>query len=86
MVDFRDRVGVLAQGGGAAAAVAEAGGGLTQVRAADQELARGAVASALDVEFYPSRVRSLGDPVRNPVRVPLPGMRWVIREQVRVLS
>ena len=40
-VYFGDRVGVVAQGGGGAAAVAEAGGGVAQVDASGQELAGG---------------------------------------------
>jgi len=38
-VDLGDRVGVVPQRGRAAAAVAEAGGGVTQVEAADEKLA-----------------------------------------------
>jgi hypothetical protein len=66
--------------------VAEAGGGVPEVEAADEELAGGVVAAALDVEFHPGRGRSVGDPVRDPVRVPRPGVGRVVGEQVGVVS
>jgi hypothetical protein len=70
----------------AAAAVAEAGGGVAQVEAAREKLAGGVVPSALDVELHPGRVCGLGGLVRGPVRVPRPGVRRVGGEQVRVIS
>jgi hypothetical protein len=85
-VDFGDWVGVVAQGGRASAAVTEAGGGVAQVETAGEELAGGVMASAFDVELYPGRVRSVGDPVRDPVRVPRPGVRGVVGKQVGVIS
>jgi hypothetical protein len=51
------------------------GGGVPQVEPAGQELARGVVTAALDVEFYPGPGRDFSDPVRDPVRVPRPGVR-----------
>jgi hypothetical protein len=42
--------------------------------------------TALDVEFDPGSGRDLGDPVRDPVRVPRPGVRRVVGEQIRVIS
>ena len=67
----------MPQRGRAAAAVAEAGGGVAQVEAAGEELAGGVVPSALDVELHPGGIRGRGDLVGDPVRVPRPGMRWV---------
>jgi len=43
----------MPKGGGAAAAVAEAGGGVAQVEATGQELTDGVVPTALDVELDP---------------------------------
>jgi hypothetical protein len=71
---------------GRAAAVAEPRGGVPHVEPADQELAGGAMPPALDVELHPGRDREVGDSVRDPVRVPRPGMRRVVGEQVRVIS
>jgi hypothetical protein len=42
--------------------------------------------SALDVQLRRGRVRSLSDPVRDPVGVPRPGVRRVVGKQVRVIS
>ena len=53
-VHLGNGVGVMPLGGRAAAAMAEAGGGVAQVEAADGELAGGVVPSALDVEFTPA--------------------------------
>ena len=58
----------MAQRRGAAAAVAEAGGGIAQVEATGEELASGVVSSSPDVELHPGRVGSLRDLVRRPVR------------------
>jgi len=70
----------------AAAAVAEAGGSVAQVKAVGQELAGGVMPSAFDVELHPGHGRSVSDPVRDPVRVPRPGVRWVVGEQVGIIS
>ena len=78
-VDLGDRIGVLPQGGRAAAAVTKAGGGVAEVEAAGEELAGGIVPSALDVELHSGRVCRLSDLVRGPVRVPRPDVgrgRW----------
>ena len=72
--------------GRAAAAVAEPRGGVAQVEAAGEELAGGVVPPALDVELHPGGICGCSDLVGNPVRVPRPGMRWVVGEQVRVIS
>ena len=37
--------------------------------------------AALDVELHPGRVRSVSDLVRDPVRVPRPGVRWVVGDR-----
>jgi len=66
--------------------VAEACGSVPHVEPAGRELARRVMPSALDVELHPGRVRSLTDPVRDPGRVPRPGVRWVVGKQVCVIS
>jgi hypothetical protein len=84
-VDLGDRVGVVPQGGRAAAAVAEAGGGVTQVEAASKELAGGVVPSALDVELHPGHDGGLGDLVRGPVRVRRTRVSRVVGEEERLI-
>jgi hypothetical protein len=76
----------MPQGGRAAAAVAEAGGGVPQVEAARQELAGGVMPSALDVELHPNGGCDLGDLVGGPVGVPRPGVDRVVGEQVCVIA
>ena len=71
---------------GAAAAVAEARGGVAEVEAAGEELAGGEMPPALDVELHLGGIRGGGDLVSDPVRVPRSGMRRVVGEQVRVIS
>jgi len=82
----RDRVGVMPQRGRAAPAMTQAGGGGAQVEPTGEELAGGVMPPALDVELHPGRVRCVGDPVRDPVRVPRPGVRRVVGKKVRVIS
>ena len=41
---------------------------------------------ALDVELHPGGIGGCGDLVGDPVRVPRPGMRRIVGEQVRVSS
>jgi hypothetical protein len=71
--------------GRAAAAVAEAGGGVAQVEATGEELAGGVVPAALDVEIHPGGRCGRGDLVRHPVWVSRPGVGRVVGEQVRVI-
>ena len=42
--------------------------------------------TALDVEFHPGRLCGVSDLVRDPVRVPRPGVRRVVGEQVGVIA
>src|SRR5437764_12045772 len=67
-VDLGNGIGVMPKGGGAAATVAKARGGVAQVESAGQELAGGVVPAALDVEVHPGGLRGLGDLVCGPVR------------------
>src|SRR6516225_7023277 len=69
-VDLGHRVGVVAQCGRTAAAVAEARGGVAQVDASGQELAGRIVPQRLDVERYSRGPGDLGDLVRYPIGVP----------------
>ena len=57
-VDLGDPVSVVPQGGRAASAVAEAGGGVPQVEAAREELAGGVMPSTFDVDRAPQATRS----------------------------
>ena len=84
-VDLGDRVGVVPKRGRAAAAVAEPCGSVPQVT---RQLGAGSRCkpAALDVELHPGPGRDLSDPVRDPVRVPRPGVRRVVGKQVRVIS
>jgi hypothetical protein len=67
-----------------AAAVAEACGGVAPVEPGGKELAGGVVPAALDVEVDPGGVGCVTYAVCRPVRVPWPGVAWVVGEQVRI--
>jgi hypothetical protein len=76
-----DGVGVVPQGGRAAATVVEPCGCVPHVEPAGEELARGVMPSAVGVESYSGRVRSISDAVRDPVRVPPPVVRWSLENR-----
>ena len=85
-VDLGNRVGVMPERGCAAAAMAETSGSVPQVEAAGEELAGGVMPTALDVQLHPDRVGGVSDSVGRPVRVPRPGMRGIVGEQVSVVG
>ena len=76
----------MPQRSGTAAAAAEAGCGVAQVKAAGQELAGGVVPTPLDIEIRPGSLRGGSDLVGDPVRVPRPGVGRVVGEQVRIIA
>src|SRR5580693_210484 len=69
-VDFRYRVSVVAQGGGAAAAVAEPGGCVAEVDSAREQLAGRVVAQSLDVQPDARLCSQIGYLMRCPVGIP----------------
>ena len=74
----------MAQGGDSAAAVAETGGGVTQVDASGRELADRIVPQRLDVKGHSGGPGDLGDLVGYPVGIPGPFVKRVGREHISV--
>src|ERR1700677_4582851 len=69
-VDLRNRVSIMAQRGGMAAAMAEASRGVAQVESRREQLARWVVPQPFDVELYSRRSRKVAGLVGDPVRIP----------------
>ena len=63
-------MGVDLEGGGAAAAMAEAGGGVADVDAGGEQVRGGVVPQALDIDRNPRHLGRAGDLVGGPVGVP----------------
>src|SRR5262249_53087181 len=77
-----DWIGVVAQGSGPAATVAQASGSVAEIDPTGQELASGVMPERLGAQAHPGMRRYLGYLVGHPVRVPRRGTERVGGEHV----